>query len=322
MKKGISIILTVLMIAALFAGCDNQASDSGKFQIGIVQIMEHDSLNMIRQATIDELTALGIGDKVEIDYKNASGDQNNLNTICQKFASDKKDLIVAIATPSAQAAVNATEDIPVVFSAVTDPVSAGLLDDMNHPNANATGTSDYVDAEKILDLALQLTPDIKKIGFIYSSSEANSKVVIEKAKQYVTAKNLTYEEIAVTNLSEVQQAGISLAGKVDAMFAPIDNTIASAMDVLSEVCVEKKVPFYVSADTMVADGGFATEGIDYVNLGKETAAIIKQIYDGKNVSDIPVVILKDTKTYVNKTIAGKIGITIPDDIAAKAEFFE
>jgi len=322
MKKGISIILTALMVVTLFAGCGNQKEDTGKFQIGVVQIVEHTSLNTIRETMVEELIALGIGDQVEIDYKNASGDQNNLNTICQKFASDKKDLIVAIATPSAQAAVNATEEIPVVFSAVTDPVSAGLLNDLENPNANATGTSDYVDAEKILDLALKITPEIKTIGFIYSSSEANSKVVIEKAKTYVTSKGLKYEEIAVTNLSEVQQAGISLAGKVDAMFAPIDNTIASAMDVLSEVCVEKKVPFYVSADSMVADGGFATEGIDYVDLGKETAAIIKQIYEGKKVADIPVVILKDTKTYINKTIAGKIGVTIPDDIAGSAEFFE
>ncbi len=322
MKKVISMLLAAVLVTTLFAGCGTKTGD-GKFQIGIVQIVEHSSLNTIREAMVQELNRLGLDEsKVEIDYKNANNDQSNLNTICTKFVSDRKDLIVAIATPSAIAAANATEDIPIVFSAVTDPVSAGLMTDMNKPDSNITGTSDFVDAEKIIDLALKITPEIKSMGLLYSSSEPNSKVVIEKAKAYLTQKGLNYEEIAVTASNEVQQAALSLAGKVDAIFSPIDNTIASALSVVSEACVDKKIPYYVSADSMVADGGFATEGIDYLDLGQKTAEIVKQIYDGKAVAEIPAVILKDTKTYVNKTVAGKIGITVPDEIAKSASYFE
>lgn len=136
------------------------------------------------------------------------------------------------------------------------------------------------------------------------------------------AKNVDVKIKAVTNDAEIQQAGTSLASEVDAMFSPIDNTVANNMSILSEICVDKKIPFYVSADSMVSDGGFATEGINYVDLGQKTAEIVKQIYDGMAIADIPVVILKDTKTYINQTVAGQLGITIPEEISQSATFFE
>ena len=326
MKKVTAIILVAALACMLFAGCSKEQAVSGgekKYQVGIVQIVEHSSLNTIRETMLEELKRLGLDESnTDFDYKNASNDQANLNTICQKFVSDKKDLIVAIATPSALAAANATEDIPIVFSAVTDPVSAGLVTDLSKPDCHITGTSDFVDAEKILNLALKITPDIKKMGLFYCSSEPNSKVVIDKAEAYLKAKNIEVSIKAVANANEIQQAGENLAGEVDAMFSPIDNTVANNMSVLSEICSEKKVPFYVAADSMVADGGFATEGINYVDLGQKTAKIVKQIYDGEKISDIPVVILKDTKTYINKTVAAKIGITIPEEISKNATYFE
>lgn len=323
MKKIISVILTAVLAVSLFTGCNNSGEADNKFQIGIVQIIEHTSLNTIRETMLDELEKLGLDEsKVEIDYKNAANDPSNLNTICQKFVTDKKDLIVAIATPSALAAANATEDIPIVFSAVTDPVSSGLMSDMEHPDSNITGTSDFVDAEKILDLAFKITPDIKTVGLLYCSSEPNSKVVIDKAQAYLQAKNIEVKIKAVTNDAEIPQAGTALASEVDAMFSPIDNTVANNMSILSEICINKKIPFYVSADSMVADGGFATEGINYIDLGQKTAEIVKQIYDGTAISDIPVVILKDTKTYINKTVADQLGIQIPDEISKSATFFE
>ncbi len=324
MKKICSFVLASALTAVCFSGCDSTSNDmEEKFQIGIVQIIEHTSLNTIRETMLEELEKLGLDEsKVEIDYKNAANDQANLNTICQKFVSDQKDLIVAIATPSALAAANATEDIPIVFSAVTDPVSSGLMSDMEHPDSNITGTSDFVDAEKILELAFQITPDIQSMGLLYCSSEPNSKVVIDKAKAYLEAKNVDVKIKAVTNDAEIQQAGTSLASEVDAMFSPIDNTVANNMSILSEICLDKKIPFYVSADSMVSDGGFATEGINYVDLGQKTAEIVKQIYDGMAIADIPVVILKDTKTYINQTVAGQLGITIPEEISQSATFFE
>lgn len=322
MKKMIAAVLASVLCVGVFAGCSPK-EENGKFQIGVVQIVEHTSLNTIRETMIAELKALGLDEsKIEIDYQNANNNQSTLNTICSKFVSDKKDAIVAIATPSAQAAANSTEDIPVIFSAVTDPVSAGLMSDMEKPDSNITGTSDFVDVEKILDLAFKVTPDIKVMGLLYSSSEPNSKVVIDKAKAYLAAKQIKVEEIAIANSSEVQQAMTSLAGKADAVFSPIDNTVASAMAVASEICAEKKIPYYVSADSMVADGGFMTEGIDYVDLGKKTAEIVKQIYDGKAVSEIPVVILKDTKTYINQGVKEKLGIAIPADIDSAATYFK
>ncbi|MDD3894353.1 MAG: ABC transporter substrate-binding protein, partial [Syntrophomonadaceae bacterium] len=228
MKKILVLVLVSLMLFSVI-GCAGGNKETGtnkdsKVTVGIVQIVEHPSLNTIREACIEELAVKGYkeGDNLIIDYQNAQNDQTNLKTICQKFADNNYDLIIAIATPSAQAAAGETQTIPIVFAACTDPLGSGLVTDLNKPGANITGTSDAVSAEKIMELAKRITPDIKTIGALYTSSETNSIAVIENLKEYAAKNGLTVVEATVTNSSEVQQAASSLTGKADCIFSPID----------------------------------------------------------------------------------------------------
>jgi len=299
----------------------SNGGDTGKvIEIGIVQIVEHPSLNTIREAFIERLAEKGYvdGENIRIDYQNAQNEQTNLNTICQKFKADKKDLVVAIATPSAMAAAGALTDTPVLFSACTDPVGSGLVKSLDKPGGNVTGTSDAVSAKKIMELAMRITPGIKTIGALYNSSESNSISVVNELKEYASENGLEVIEATVTNTSEVQQAAQSLASKVDAIFSPIDNTVAAAMPIVSQVAQTAKVPVYVGADSMVADGGLATYGINYVELGRETADMAIEIINGKNPGEMPVRMMSEVEIYVNKKTAEAIGITLPEDVLNEA----
>lgn len=324
-KRRIAVLLMMLLLmTAALTGCGD-SGDAGKDTadlptIGIVQIVEHPSLDTIRQNIISQLAEEGFvdGDTVTIDYKNAQNDANNLKTICQSFTANDYDLIIAIATPSAQAALGETTDIPIIFSAVTDPVGAELVADLNNPGGNITGTSDMVSATKIMDLALQVTPDIKTIGAIYSTGEVNSVSVIKELKEYAGSKGIKVVEATIMNSSEIQQAAQSLVGKVDAVFSPIDNTVASAMPTIVGVLNKAELPYYVAADSMVADGGLATDGVNYVELGKKTGAMAVEVLNGQSTATMPVQIMDKTQIYINQKTADEIGLTIPAEILEKA----
>ncbi|MDD4172505.1 MAG: ABC transporter substrate-binding protein [Syntrophomonas sp.] len=329
--KSVVILVCLSLLMTSLVGCTPNQKEAGesqnsdkKLQIGIVQIVEHPSLNTIRESFVQELDKQGFkdGEKVVIDYQNAQGDQTNLKTICQKFVNNKYDLIIAIATPSAQAAVGETKDIPIVFSACTDPVGSGLVSNLEKPGQNVTGTSDAVSAQKIMELAQRITPDIKTVGALYTSSETNSVSVVNDLKDYAAKNGLTVIEATVTNSSEVQQAVSSLVGKVDAVFSPIDNTVASAMPLVAQVANKAKKPVYVGADSMVKDGGLATFGINYTILGQETAQMAVEILNGKKAGEISVKTMTDMDIYVNKDTAAAIGITIPDDVLKAATVFQ
>ncbi|MGI6659548.1 MAG: ABC transporter substrate binding protein [Dethiobacteraceae bacterium] len=325
-KKFFSLLLTVfLLVAVISAGCAGDAGEESKDlpKIGIIQIVEHPSLNTIREEMLAELEASGYkdGENVIIDYQSAQGDATNLKTISQKFVADGYDLIIAIATPSAQAVVGETKDIPIIFSACTDPVGSGLVASMEKPGGNVTGTSDAVSAEKIMGLALEITPNIKTVGALYNAGEANSVSVINDLKAFAAANGLTVVEATVTNSSEVQQAAASLADKADAVFIPIDNTVASAMPIVAQVAKEAKLPVYVGADSMVADGGFATYGINYKILGRKTAHLAAQVLEGANPGDLPVVTIEEVEIYINQETAEAIGIDIPQAILEQANIF-
>ncbi|WP_019851397.1 ABC transporter substrate-binding protein [Desulfitobacterium sp. PCE1] len=324
-KKFAGILSGVLALSLLLTGCGSKAAgqgntDGGKTRVGIVQIVEHPSLNTIRESTIAELAAQGFkhDENIIIDYKNAQGDQTNLKTIAQKFVENNYDLIIAIATPSAQAVVSESKEIPIVFSAATDPLGSGLVTNMERPGGNVTGTSDRVSPEKIMGLAEQITPGIKTVGALYSTSETNSVSVIKDLKDYAVSKNIQVIEATVTNSSEVLQAVNSLTGKVDAIFIPIDNTVASAMPAVAQAANKAQVPVYVGADSLVKDGGLATYGINYTVLGQETGKMAAEILNGKNPGDIPVKSMTDMDIYLNQKTADAIGITIPADILKKA----
>ena len=311
------------------AGCgtDDSRGDASQdkvFKVGILQLMEHPSLNTIRESIIEGLSEAGYvdGENLEIDYKNGQNDMTNMKTIAQTFVADKCDVIVAIATPAAQAVLSETTEIPIIFAAVTDPVDAELVDSLENPGGNVSGTSDEVSAEAIMELAKQITPGFKTIGTLYSAGEDNSDSVVKGLKEYAAANGYEVVESTVTNTSEVQQAAQYLADKVDVVYSPIDNTVASSMAVATEIFNNAKIPFYVSADSMVQDGGLATYGIDYTVLGKETGKMVAQIFGGADVSTMAVVKMNDMNIYVNTKTADAIGVEIPQSILEKATVLE
>ncbi len=321
MKKLLSIIIILAMVISLLTGCKatnaevKLDSDNEKIKIGIVQPVEHPSLNQIREYIIIGLEEQGLKDKIEITYKDAQGDPSNINTIVSQYIGEEMDVIVPIGTLAAQSSLALTKDIPIVFAAVSYPKEAGLVKDI-------TGVSDAIDVNLIFDLALQLTPGVKTFGLIYNSGEINSAAAIEKAKEVLNEKEIDYVETTITNSSELQQAVQSMMTKVDAIFTPTDNTVASAMPVLAAEAIKAKVPVYTGADSLVADGGFATVGVDYKELGRQVAGIIKKIVDGESISNIPVETLNEYTKIINIKTAKEIGVNVSEELLKEFQIME
>ena len=309
-------ILAATLAATMLVGCGGNSSTEMK-KVAIIQLVEHTSLNTIKDAFDERMKELGYeeGKNVEYIFKNAQGDTNTAASIIQDFKAKNPDVIMAIATPVAQAAATLATDIPVVFAAVSDPVGAKLTTTLEKPDKNITGTSDEIQVELILDKALEVNPNLQKLGVIYNKGEANSVTNIAKAKAYCDSKNIEMVEATVTGVNEIQSAIDVLSAKCDAIFAPNDNTVASAMNVVGSACTKAKIPLYVGADSMVQDGGFLSVGINYENLGRETADMVDQVLKGTAVADIPVKVFKDDlNIYVNEKVLNELGITLPDSI--------
>ena len=325
MKKVTAILLVLAMVMMMLSGCGSKNAESGDemFKVGIIQLMEHPSLDTIRESIIEGLEDEGYveGENLKIEYQNGQNDMSTMKNIAQTFVGDECDVIVAIATPAAQAALSETTEIPIVFAAITDPVGAGLVDSLDNPGGNVTGTSDEVSAEMIMNLAKDITPDFKTIGVLYNIGEDNSVSVVAQLKEYAGENGYKVIESTVTNTGEVQQAAQYLADKVDIVFSPIDNTVASSMAVATETFNNAGIPFYVSADFMVNDGGLATCGIDYTVLGRETAAMIADILEGADPAAIAVRKMSEMSVYVNKETAKALNIEIPQAILDKAVLF-
>lgn len=314
-------MMMLMVVSVVLTGCGGSGgSDDETVKIGLVQLVEHTSLDQIRESIIAQLEEDGYvdGENIVIDYKNAQNEQSNLKTICQGFVADDMDIIVAITTPAAQVAMGETDEIPIVFSAVTDPVAAEVVADMEKPGGNVTGTSDVISVDKIMGLAREITPGFKTIGALYNSSETNSVSAIEALKEYAEANDLKVEESAITSANEIQPAAQNLAKKCDIVFSPTDNTVASAIATANQVFTEAKVPFYVGADSMVKDGAFATYGVDYEYLGQETAKMIIEIINGADPAEMPVRTMDEMAIYINSQTAESMGLKIPDDIMEKA----
>ena len=325
MKKVTAILLVLAMVMMMLSGCGSKNAESGDemFKVGIIQLMEHPSLDTIRESIIEGLEDEGYveGENLKIEYQNGQNDMSTMKNIAQTFVGDECDVIVAIATPAAQAALSETTEIPIVFAAITDPVGAGLVDSLDNPGGNVTGTSDEVSAEMIMNLAKDITPDFKTIGVLYNIGEDKSVSVVAQLKEYAGENGYKVIESTVTNTGEVQQAAQYLADKVDIVFSPIDNTVASSMAVATETFNNAGIPFYVSADSMVNDGGLATCGIDYTVLGRETAAMIADILEGADPAAIAVRKMSEMSVYVNKETAKALNIEIPQAILDKAVLF-
>lgn len=340
-RSTLAILLCLLLAAAALAGCGGAASSEqaeaatsaaasqaggsapeegaeaaagGEKTVGLIQLVEHTSLDEIREAILGQLEAgaAAAGFTVSVDYQNAQNDTSLINSICRQFVSDGVDAIIAIATPAAQGAMTATAgtDIPVIFAAVTDPVAAGLVESLDAPEGNVTGTSDAIDVTAIFELAQELTPEAKRFGFLYNRGEANSVSVIDSAGEVLAEMGLESEEKTVTVSGEVQQAARALLESCDAIFSPIDNTVASAMQVLADEAIAAGKPVYVAADSMVADGGLATVGCNYTTLGQTTADMALTILAGTPVAEVPVAVVREVTPVVNEETAAAIGVDV------------
>ena len=306
-------ILCIAFILALVL-CTLGSAFAEALRVAVVQPLSHTSLNQIRDTIVSELEGSDV--EFEIVTRNAEGDSAALSTILENVKSDGVDILVPIATNTAQSAKMVFEDtgVPVVFAAVSDPVAAGLTGD---DCGFITGVSNNIPAAEIVNLISDFQPDYKLIGFLYTSSETNSVSTINAAKAYCDANGIAYEEVSIANLSELQTAVETLISKgVDALYTGNDNSIASAMSTYIDVAYEYGIPVYCGADSMVADGGFATIGVDYVQLGGQVASIAERIANGEQPEDIPYETLADYARFVNLQAAERIGIELSDDILA------
>lgn len=314
-KKGIALALTAVSMAAVMAGCGNTASDNQK-KIGIIQLVEHPSLDAANKGFIDGLASKGYkdGENIKIDYQNAQADQSNLNSIAQRFVSDKKDLMLAIATPAAQTLANATHDIPILGTAITDYETAKLVQSNSHPGGNVSGTSDMTPVEREVDLIIALVPNVKRIGALYTSSEINSQLQVEKMKAYAATKGITVVEATVSNVNDIQQAASNLVNQdVQAIYTPTDNVLASAMANLAQITDVAKIPVFAADEGMTMTGGVATYSVDYYKLGYQTGLMAAKVLSGEaKVADMAIEMQNDIKLTVNEERAKKLGITIPD----------
>lgn len=305
------------------AGDASKTADSeakGDIKVGVIQMIDNGAFADMRDGFSEELTEKYTGGKVDIVYKNAQGDAAALNTICQEMADSGVDLIATIATPATQAMVNLETDIPVFFIAVSNPVGAGVITDMEKPDKNATGTSNAIPVEDIFTLSDKLTPDCKTYGMLYNTSEVNSVSTVENAKKYLDEQGLSYKEAVVTNSSEVQQAAQSLAGEVDAIFVPNDSVIQSAMPMVTEVARNAKIPVYGSSAVMVDSGAFATIAVSDTEIGAQTADMALEYLNGTAIEDIAAVVVPASNMVINQDTADALEITFSDEVQKEATF--
>ena len=283
------------------------------FRIGISQFITHQSLDATREGFVDELAKQGYveGKNIEIDLQNAQGEQRNLKTISQQLA-ESSDVVLAIATPSAQSLANTTQTTPVIFSAVTDPVSAKLVESREHPGGNVTGTSDQSsDAISTqINLIKKVLPKAKTIGILYTQSEPNSVVQKDEAKRLLEEKGFTVVEKTILDSNNVKAAAESLMAEVDMVFVPTDNIISSTMETVKQVSIKHKVPVFGGSTEMIAVGGLYNYGTNYEELGRQTARMLIRVLKGEKPENIAVESPEKLELHTNQEMADALGIDI------------
>lgn len=332
MKKGIKNLLViglVILMVITLAGCGSSTPAAGNnappaentstnktVNIGIIQIVEHPALDSARQGFLETLKANGYeeGKNLKVDYQNAQGDQSVLQSIAQKFAASKYDLVLAIATPSAQAMAAATADIPILITAVTDPVTAKLVNSLEKPGTNVTGTTDMNPIKEQFELLVKIVPNAKKVGVIYNAGEVNSQVQVDIAKKVAADLKLSLVEATVATSADVLQAAQSLDRKVDAIYVPTDNTVVSAAQSVVQAANKMKLPIISGESSVVDAGGIGTIGINYKKLGAQTGEMAVKVLKGSKPQDMPIESQKQYDTIINDAAAKAIGIEIPAEL--------
>jgi len=316
-NKVILWVVIILIVAAgvLFFALRKPEGDA--LNVGIVQIVEHPALDSAREGFIDVLTENGYveGENITYQIQNAQGDMATANTIAQKFKNENLDLILAIATPVAQAVANLIKDTPILITAVTDPVDAGLVEDADRPGTNVTGTNDMQPMEEQFQLMLDFVPDTATVGIIYNAGEANSVTQVRLAKLIAGELGLEVVEATADNSAGVLQAAQSLVGRVDVIYVPTDNTVVSAISSVVKVAEENDIPVIAGEENSVYQGALATVGINYYRLGRQTAEMALKIITGEAEAEtMPIENQKETELVINEDAAAAMGVTIPGEL--------
>ena len=305
--------LAASVAAALPAHAENVTVD-------VTAIVEHPALDAVRDGVKDTLAAAGYkeGENLTFVYKSAQGNPATAAQIARQFVGEEPTVIVPISTPSAQAVVSATKDIPVVFTAVSDPLGAQLVKDMDKPGGNVTGLSDLSPVAEHLALIKEILPNVKTVGYLYNSGEANSVSLLAVLKAEAEKAGLTVVESAATKSAEVQGAARALVGRADAIYIPTDNTIISALEGAVAVAEEAKLPLFTADTDSVSRGAIAALGFNYKDVGKQTGEVVVRILKGENPGDIAVKVAAGTDLVINKSAAAKMGVTLPEAVVGRA----
>ena len=288
--------------------------------VDVTAIVEHPALDAARDGVKEALEAAGYkeGENLTFVYQSAQGNPATAAQIAHQFVGDAPNVIVPISTPSAQAVVSATRDIPVVFTAVSDPLGAQLVKDMDKPGGNVTGLSDMSPVAEHVALIKEILPNVKTIGYLYNSGEANSVSLLAVLKAEAEKAGLTVVESAATKSAEVQGAARALVGRADAIYIPTDNTIISALEGAVAVAEEAKLPLFTADTDSVSRGSIAALGFNYHDVGKQTGEVVVRILKGENPGDIAVKVAAGSDLVINKTAASKMGVTLPESVVKRA----
>lgn len=289
--------------------------------VAVTAIVEHPALDAARDGIKAALEEAGFeeGKNLRFLYESAQGNPATAAQIARKFVGERPDVIAPISTPSAQAVVGATKDIPVVFTAVTDPIAAKLVPSLEKPGGNVTGMSDLSPIGKHLDLIKEITPNVKTVGVIYNPGEANSLVLVELLKKEAAARGLAIKEAAAPKSADVLQAAQSLARSVDAIYVPTDNTVVTALEAIVKIGRQNKLPIYAGDTDSVPRGAMAALGFNYFDVGRQTGQIVARVLNGEKPGDIPVQGVEITELAVNPAAAEAMGVTIPEAVLARAK---
>lgn len=299
------------------------APAAGNKKVAITAIVEHPALDSVRKGVLDELKAQGFeeGKNLTVDFQSAQGSTANAAQIAKKFAGDNPDVIVAIATPSAQSVVAATKTIPVVYSAVTDPVAAKLVSSWQPSGTNVTGVSDELPLDPQIDLMKKIVPTLKNVGYVYSPGEVNSTTVLEQLKTKLGGQGLNVVAAPAQRSSDVLTAARSLQGKVDLIYTSLDNNVVSSYESLYKAAVEMKTPLIAADTDSVKRGAVAALGVNYYDLGKKTGSVVVEILNGKKAGEIASSRMDaaNLDLFVSKKNAAAEGITLPEDVLKTAK---
>lgn len=299
----------------------NTATQGTPKTLAITAIVEHPSLDAVKKGVIDQLAEDGFkeGENLTVNYQSAQGNTATAGQIAKQFVADSPDAIVAIATPSAQSVAAATSTLPIIFSAVTDPIEAKLVPSLDGSGTNVSGASDALPYEPQIDLMKQLIPNLKNVGYVYSPGEVNSTIVLKNLKEKLTPMGINVIEAPAQRSNDIGMAARSLVDKVDAIYTSTDNNVVSAYESLYQVAKEAKIPLIASDTSSVQRGAVAALGVNYYDLGRETGKIVGQVLNGKEIGTIPVYTPKTLDLYVSPKHAQEEGLELPKDLIERAK---